>query len=95
MSSTFESQIAYLSRDLEVIHHPIFHFSHCFAGDPFTAHLVCVDPVLQPAVRQRCSGAKEQTCIAWVLCTCTYKHGVKREPLKQYLRTGSNVQMFY
>lgn len=61
MSSTFESQIAYFNTDLEVIHHPIFHFSYYFAGHPFTAHLVCVDPVLQPAVRQRYAGAKEQT----------------------------------
>lgn len=46
MSGTSESQIAYLGRDLGVIRSPIFHFSHYFAGDPFTAHLVCVDPVL-------------------------------------------------
>ena len=95
MSSASESQIAHLSRDLEVIHSLIFHFSHYFAGDPFTAHLVCVDPVLQPAVREICSGAKKQTCIAWVLCMCTHKHGVKCELLKHYLHTGSNTQTFY
>lgn len=36
MSSASESQTAYLARDLEVFHSPIFHFSRYFAGDPFT-----------------------------------------------------------
>lgn len=95
MSSASESQIAYLSRDLEVIHSPIFHFSICFAGDPFAPHLVRVDPVLQPAVRQRCCGTREQTCVARVLGMRTHEHGVKCESLKQYWHTGSKVQMCY
>lgn len=75
MSRISGNQTAYLSRGLEVIHSPYVHFSPCVPGEPFTAHVVCVDPVLQSAVKQRCFGAKEQTCSAWVLCMCTHKHG--------------------
>lgn len=75
MSRISGNQAACLSRGLEVICGPYVHFSPHFPGEPFTAHLVCADPVLQSAVRQRCFGAKEQTCSAWVLCMCTHQHG--------------------
>lgn len=39
MSSASETQTAYLSRDLEMFHGPIFPFSRYFAGDPFTLGL--------------------------------------------------------
>lgn len=75
MSRISGNQTAYLSRSLEVTHGPCVHFSPCFPGEPFTARFVCDDPVLQSAVKQRCFGAKVQTCSAWVLCMCTHEHG--------------------
>jgi len=93
MSSASESQIAYLSRDLAVIHSPLLHISHYFAGDPFTARMVCVARVLQPVVRQRCCGSEGRTHTARVLPVRTHKPGVKRESLKQGLHAGSNVQV--
>lgn len=71
MSSASLSEIAYLSRDLEGTQCLIFHFSHYFGGDLSTAHLVCVDPVLQPVVRD--APELKSKCALHGCCVCAHK----------------------